>query len=92
MKMIYTYFSAVWIIEFILAGKDVSVGIDEYRLAFTFRTWMWIDGATTIGIGFIIILISIAAKQCVDNFMKVYLLFKATWIIVGFASFMKLSF
>ena len=92
LKQIIVYYLVGWIVEFILASKDVSVGIDEKIFIFTFRTWLWVDGATTIALGFLGVFIMKLLEKFLYCFTIIYGLFKLTWIIVGFTMFVKLQF
>jgi hypothetical protein len=92
LKQIIVYYLVGWIVEFILASKDVSVAIDEKIFIFTFRTWLWVDGATTVAFGFLIVFVIKLLEKFSLCFTMIYGLFKLIWIIVGFTMFVKLQF
>lgn len=95
-----------WMLNFVLAYKDSSSGMDQHipSISFTFRTWTVVDGVfNLIGLIPVVILSVLIEKWKIQNLTEartqffffyrmcgVLLLLKSIWIFVG--SFMFLSF
>lgn len=100
-KYVQLYFFVAWMLQFVLAAKDSSKCIDTpiSIIIFSFRTWLWVDGGTTI---FTMILICCMkfnnSPEALTRFKILFYLYlfsflcKIVWFLVGTIYFLSLNF
>ena len=95
---------ASWMVSLVLAYKDYSVcaQIEVFsNLNFTYQTWLWVDGSTTLAILVIMTFkYLIWCRSCVllncfplsYSLITILTIFKLIWIFLGLAMFLGLQF
>jgi hypothetical protein len=76
-----------WILQFVLAQKDTSLCLEVAIIqSFTFRTWLLVDGATTLFIG-VMFCIFYNVHKCYWNTLQAYKSFFQLFIMIPCAIF-----
>ena len=98
---VYFYIYVTWIISFVLALKDESQCSDLIvcaHISFGFRTWLWVEGWTTLT-GLLLLTVVPCCFSCcwgydrLQPFILVILgLFKLCWMVIGVFIFLFLDF